>query len=55
MKIKIHGREYEVKEYSTKWVLKAVNGILIMKYEVSKKDCPTVKELKQIFKNSDIL
>lgn len=55
MTLEKNKKEYEVSEQSTKWVLKRVDGILTIKYEVLKKDCPSFEELKRFIMNSNLV
>lgn len=55
MGIEKNGTTYEVKETAAKWTLKALGGKVSLAYEVSKKDCKTLEELKQYVTGNDLL
>lgn len=48
-----NGKEYVVMEYQDKWVLKKVDGRLVVKFELSKLDYPTIEELEAYFNGCD--
>ena len=55
MSIEKNGTTYEVTETAAKWTLKAMDGKVSLSYEVSKKDCETLEELKEYVAGNDIL
>lgn len=52
MKLEKNGKTYEVIENSKKWVINAMAGKVVLKYEISKTDCETYEELKQYMEDS---
>ena len=46
--------KYSVTEYGTKWVVKAVDGKVTLKFNVSKSDCATLDELKDYVNSNDL-
>ena len=45
MVIKKNDKEYLVSETTSKWIAKLDMGTVVLKYEISKKECPTFEDL----------
>ena len=55
MRIEIKGKSYEVIENEKKWKIQKEDGKVKLVYEVAKKDCGTMEELKQFLSDNEIL
>lgn len=47
-------RQYNVAETTTKWVIKVLEGKVSLKYEISKKDCPTFEDLQNFVNENNL-
>lgn len=49
MKIIKDGKTYEVNEMASKWVIKAMDGKVELKYELPKRDFESIDEVQEYF------
>lgn len=54
MEIEKNGKVYEVKETSSKWIIKAMDDKVKLLYELSKSDFESLKEAEAFFQKTDI-
>lgn len=55
MNVEINGKDYDVKEFASKWVVKIKSERFSASYDVKKSDCSTLDELKKFLIESKIL
>ena len=52
--IKKGDKNYEVTENKSQWTVHLSYGNLKVAYKISKKDCPTIEELKEFIEQNDV-
>ena len=55
MIIKKNDKEYVISETAQKWIAKLEMDKVVLKYEISKKDCPTFESLESFMANEDLI
>lgn len=51
--IKKADKIYEVTENKSQWTVRLSNGKVKVAYQISKKDCPTIEDLKEFVEQND--
>lgn len=51
--IKKDDKNYEVTESKSQWTVRLSNGKVKVEYQISKKDCPTLEDLKEFIEQND--
>lgn len=54
MEIVKNGKAYEVNETASKWIIRAMDGKVKLKYELSKKDFESIDDVQDYFRTLEV-